>query len=155
MSLNPDKPTVFISSDHAGFDAKTQIITALGGDYNFVDYGTNSATKSCDYPYYATKVVHAMMRSILNKKINTFGLLICGSGVGVSIVANANVLCVGARFTTVPEMCEMLSVFTTTQFAGGRHARRVKKINPRLLQRGPFVAIRSFFAKIFFSLDDN
>jgi len=144
-NVNPQKK-VFIASDHAGFLLKEFLIgelTELG--YKLVDLGCNSAEKSVDYPDYAQK---------LGKKITTeFGILICGSGVGVSIAANrfknlrvalchnvkvarlsrqhndANVLCLGARFLKNKSALAIAQAFLASKFEGGRHEVRVAKLS--------------------------
>jgi ribose 5-phosphate isomerase B len=142
---NSAQKKIFISSDHAGFALKkflTEELLKLG--YVPVDLGCNSPDKSVDYPDYATK---------LCKKLgNQFGILICGSGVGISIAANrykkiraalchntkiaklsrmhndANVLCLGARFTKEKLALAITKAFLTTKFEGGRHEARVVKL---------------------------
>lgn len=137
---------IFIASDHAGFLLKKFLIvelTKLG--YKPVDLGCNSAEKSVDYPDYAQK---------LGKKITTeFGILICGSGVGISIAANrfknvraalchnvksaklarahndANVISLGARVVKNKAALAIVKAFLTGEFEGGRHAARVEKLS--------------------------
>ncbi|MDP4266775.1 MAG: RpiB/LacA/LacB family sugar-phosphate isomerase, partial [Bacteroidota bacterium] len=118
--------------------------------YDIKDFGTNSE-ESVDYP----DIAHALSKSINDGIIKT-GILICGSGIGVSIVANkydnvraalcwkkdiamfsrmhnnANVLCLPARFIEDSDAIETLQVFMKTEFEGGRHERRVEKINKKL-----------------------
>ena len=138
---------VAVGSDHAGFRLKNKIIAFLKrGGYSVEDEGCFSAER-CDYPVFARSVA----RAVASRRCR-FGILVCGSGVGVSIVANktrgvraalardartarlarqhnnANVLCLGARFTPAPAALRVVSVFLKTAFEGGRHARRVKKI---------------------------
>ena len=138
---------IAIGSDHAGFDAKEEIkkvIKALG--HSFDDVGTTSTT-SVDYPDYAEKVAHQVASGAAD-----FGVLICGTGIGMSIAANkvpgiraavvsdektaelsrrhndANVFCAGARVTPVVKIAESLKVWLQTPFEGGRHAARTAKI---------------------------
>ena len=138
---------VAIASDHAGFREKEAIkrtLDEIGVAYD--DLGTVSED-SVDYPDYAVRVGEAVARGEAER-----GLLVCGSGIGMSIAANkvpgvraalawneetarlarqhndANVLAVGAR-TTVPEAIEQaVRTFLKTDFDGGRHARRIEKI---------------------------
>ena len=138
-------PKIFIASDHAGFLLKEFLIgelTKLG--YKLVDLGCNSAEKSVDYPDYAQK---------LCKKNPQFGILICGSGIGISIAANrfkniraalcvnaksaklarahndANVICLGARLTKNNTSLSAVKAFLATKFEGGRHEKRVRKLS--------------------------
>lgn len=138
---------IFIASDHAGFNFKQEIIRAFDGSkLNFIDLGTNS-TDSVDYPDFANKLCD----KILENK-NTFGILICGSGIGMSIAANrhhgiraalcneslsaklarmhndANVLCMGARLIGISMAEEIINTFLNTSFEGGRHIKRIEKL---------------------------
>ena len=145
---------IAIGSDHAGFNAKSELydyIVSLGHEVN--DLGTYS-TESCDYPDYAVKVA----KGVAEGKFD-YGVLICSTGIGISIAANkvkgircglctdlftaemtrrhnnANILAMGASVTPVEKMKEMLSVFASTGFDGGeRHSRRVNKIS--LIEEG-------------------
>ena len=139
---------IAIGSDHAGFELKhilIEFIKELG--YNYTDFGTNSID-SVDYPDFA----YAVSKSVSEGE-NQFGILICGSGVGVSIVANkvdgiraanvfneemstlarkhndANILTLGARFIDIENAKNMLKTFLSTDFEGGRHQLRVNKIH--------------------------
>jgi ribose 5-phosphate isomerase B len=138
---------VAIGSDHAGLDLKErikQILTDL--KVEFTDFGTNSHD-SCDYPDYARKVAESVAKGEHER-----GLLCCGSGIGVSIVANkvrgvraalvhdteaavlsrqhndANVLCLPGRTLDVAKAPEIISSWLKEPFEGGRHATRVAKI---------------------------
>ncbi len=138
---------VGIGSDHAGFEAKEAIKKFLTDEnIEFVDYGTFSKD-SCDYPDYARKVAEAVSTGECER-----GILCCGSGIGVSIVANkvrkvraalchdvesaklsrqhndSNVICFSARTTPPDEIESMLKAWFTTAFEGGRHKTRVEKI---------------------------
>jgi len=138
-----------IGSDHAGFEYKEKLkilLNELGEPFH--DFGTTS-NASVDYPDYA----HAVAESI---SLGTYprGILICGTGIGVSIVANkhtgvraaasesvastrlarehndANILCFGERIISWETAAEMVKVFLSTPFAGGeRHIRRIGKIH--------------------------
>ncbi|MFH0973208.1 MAG: ribose 5-phosphate isomerase B [Candidatus Micrarchaeota archaeon] len=138
---------IAVGSDHAGFRLKKKIIAFLKKrGYAVEDEGCFS-TKHADYPVYGRSAA----RAVAARRCR-FGILVCGSGTGMSISANkirgvraavardgrtarlarahnnANVLCLGARFTPTPQALRLVRVFLTTPFEGGRHARRVKKI---------------------------
>ena len=137
--------TIFIASDHAGFDLKKQITNTM--KVKFVDLGANSED-SVDYPDYANKLV-----SKINNNENSKGILICGSGVGMSIAANrdkniraglafepeiaklmrehnnANVLILPGRFMKIQDVLKCIDLFLTTKFAGGRHQNRINKLS--------------------------
>lgn len=139
--------TIAIAADHAGVETKSQLtemLSALG--YQVLDLGTHS-TDSVDYPDYANAVVRAMKEGRA-----AMGVLICGSGIGMSIAANrhsgiraalcsdpvsaalarrhndANILVIGARTTGIEVAKECVRVFFSTAFEAGRHARRIEKI---------------------------
>ncbi|MGG7073009.1 ribose 5-phosphate isomerase B [Campylobacter sp. 9BO] len=142
--------TILIASDHAGFKMKEQVKEYLNAKFDFqiIDLGTNDAKTSVDYPDFA----HSLAKKIDEK---TYGILICGTGIGISIAANrhegvraalchnvdtailarehndANVIAFGARVVDFNLVKEMLKAFFTTQFAGGRHENRVKKIETK------------------------
>jgi ribose 5-phosphate isomerase B len=138
----------FAGSDHAGFNLKTALVEALRGlGDEVVDVGTTNASDSVDYPDYAAKVAVAVVG-----EPGTLGLLVCGSGAGVSIAANkirgvravrvtdehsarmarehndANVVCLGERVTGTGLAESIVRAFRDGVFAGGRHQRRVDKI---------------------------
>jgi ribose 5-phosphate isomerase B len=142
-----DKP-VAIASDHAGFRLKEQLKSALeelGCDYE--DLGTADET-SCDYPDFA----HVVATGVVSGRYR-YGVLVCGTGIGMSCAANrhqgvraalctesyaarmarehndANVLCIGARIVGPGVAGEILKTFLQTRFEGGRHGRRVAKID--------------------------
>ncbi len=146
-SFDLSKP-VAISSDHAGFAYKEQIIAhlkALGLPVK--DFGTYSSD-SVDYPDFA----HPTANSVENGEA-AFGILICGSANGVAMTANkhadiragicwnlevvelirkhnnANILCIPARFVAAEQAIAMTDIFIETGFEGGRHATRVGKIS--------------------------
>ena len=139
--------TISIGSDHAGYEYKEAIKLYLQKEnLEIIDVGTNSLA-SCDYPDYA----HALAKTIEDGQ-SEFGILICGSANGVAITANrhsqiraaicwlpeiaslarqhnnANVICIPARFVALDDALEMVRIFMTTDFEGGRHANRVSKI---------------------------
>ncbi len=142
------KPTLAIGSDHAGFEHKEALKKWLvNNGYTVKDFGTHSLD-SVDYPDFAHPVASAV-----EKKEFNLGVLLCGSANGVAITANkhpgiraglcwteeiaslvrlhndANIVCIPARFTTVQQAEKILSIFLTTEFEGGRHGKRVDKIN--------------------------
>lgn len=139
--------TIHIGADHAGFELKEKLIIhlkALG--HSVVDHGTHSA-ESTDYPDYA----HPTASSVLEDQ--TLGVLICGSANGVCMTANkhegvraalcwnlevaslarqhnnANIICIPARFVSEELAFQMTETFLNTAFEGGRHQKRVEKIN--------------------------
>ncbi len=139
---------IAIGADHAGYEYKEKIkdlLRSLG--YDVKDYGTSSA-ESTDYPDYAHKVAEAVSKGEAQN-----GILICGTGIGMSIVANkhagvraanvesveaarlarehndANILAVGARITPWETVREIVKTFLAATFQGGRHQRRVDKIH--------------------------
>jgi len=136
-----------IASDHAGYKMKEYLkerLKKLG--YEIIDFGTESE-ESVDYPDYASKLAEAVSKGKVEK-----GILICGTGVGVSIVANkypgvragiaysdevaeliarhndANVICFGGRTMDFDDAFKRVKIWLDTPFDGGRHERRVKKI---------------------------
>jgi ribose 5-phosphate isomerase B len=145
VEMNPKK--IAIGSDHAGFEAKEKAKKELESlSVEIVDKGTHSL-ESVDYPDFGAAVGRAVASGEVER-----GVLICGSGIGVCIAANkirgvraavcwneetarlarehndANVLCIGARFIEADLAARMIRVFMETEFAGGRHARRVEKL---------------------------
>lgn len=140
--------TVAIACDHAGPALKNTLKKALEKmGLTVLDFGTDE-TESVDYPDYARKVVEAIEAGKAEK-----GVLICGSGIGISIAANrhpkircalchneetarlsrqhndANVLALGARMVDEATALAALKAFFTTDFEGGRHQRRVDKLS--------------------------
>ena len=138
---------VVLASDHAGFNLKEEIKKFLVKKKREVlDLGARNA-KSVDYPDYA----HLLSRKMKNNK-NQLGILICGSGTGMSMAANkhkniraalcydakstklsrlhnnANVMTIGSRLIKKKVALKCVDTFLNTNFDGGRHARRVKKI---------------------------
>ncbi len=134
---------IIIGSDHAGFDLKEALKGAIGG---MTDIGTDSG-ESVDYPDFGVRVARAVSSGEYER-----GILICGSGVGMSIVANkvpgiraalctdvdtarlsrmhndANILVLAGRRTDLKEAVAIVTVWLETPFEGGRHARRLDKI---------------------------
>lgn len=141
--------TICIANDHAGYGLKLEVLEYLNKKYkNKVhNFGTDNDL-SCDYPDYA----HKLAKNISKNK-NSFGVLLCGSGNGIAITANkhknvraaicwnlkitelarlhnnANVLVLPARFLSKKEAIEIVDVFFSTSFEGGRHQKRVDKIS--------------------------
>ncbi len=147
---------IAIGNDHGAVDMKNHVMGWLKENgYEVVNFGTDS-TESTDYPIYAERVAKAVVSGECDR-----GILICGTGIGISISANkihgvrcalcsepvstalsrqhndANIVAMGAR-TIGPVMAEeIVRTFLTTEFQGGRHARRVEKI--MALDRGESV----------------
>ena len=137
---------IFISSDHAGYSLKINIIKKLSKRQKIVDLGPSSKN-SVDYPDYA----HKLSKKVSDNK-GSFGILICGSGMGMSMTANknkkiraalcysikntklsrlhnnANIITLGERLINKKKAFNLIKVFLSTKFEGGRHLRRVKKI---------------------------
>jgi ribose 5-phosphate isomerase B len=136
-----------IGSDHAGYDLKKQIFEYLKKEGHVViDQGTYNKD-SVDYPDFAEWVV----KDVQNKEAD-YGILVCYTGIGMSMAANkargiraalvgkvedavltrehnnANVLCLSAKNTSVEDAFEIIKAFLSTDFAGGRHERRVEKV---------------------------
>jgi len=138
---------IAIGADHAGYALKDQVRDALRlAGHEVIDVGTNSA-ESTDYPDYAGAVAMGVVSGAAER-----GILVCSTGVGMSIAANkvdgvraaiafnvdevrltrahndANIITIGARYTDPDAANEMVRIFLETPFEGGRHARRVGKI---------------------------
>ena len=136
---------IAIGSDHGGYLLKEEIKKHLEEKgYEFKDFGTDS-TASCDYPIYAEKVCNAIQSGECDK-----GILVCGTGIGMSMCANkcrgiraavcgdhfsaeftrkhnnANVLCLGARVIGSGVAMQLVDIFLTTEFEGGRHEKRIE-----------------------------
>ena len=136
---------IFIASDHAGYSLKEYVISKFSKKTKLVDLGPKT-DDSVDYPDFAKK---------LSKKITTnkgsFGILVCGSGMGMSISANktkniraalcysvkntklsrlhnnANIITLGERLIDKNKAFSLIKIFLSTKFEGGRHLRRIKK----------------------------
>ena len=138
---------IAIGSDHAGFELKEYIKQLLaGGDYDITDYGTHSP-QSVDYPDYGFKVAQVVASGDADR-----GILVCGTGIGVSIVANkvkgvraalafdiytavqsrahldANILVLAERVTGKGLAEEIVRSWLSAEFEGGRHSSRIAKI---------------------------
>ena len=147
MSKNIKIKNIILASDHAGFKLKEQIKNFLIKKRRKVlDLGTNN-TNSVDYPDFAHRLSNKM-----KKNTKLFGILVCGSGIGMGMTANrhknvraalcynlksaklsrqhnnANVMTIGARLTKKNVALKCVNTFINTNFKGGRHLRRIKKI---------------------------
>ena len=125
--------TIFISSDHAGYNLKEQIKKKFLKKYHFEDLGTNGSKISVNYPDYA----HNLCKKVSNSPKN-MGILVCGSGIGMSMAANRHkkiraAVCYSVKNTKLSRLhnntaFKCIEVFINTKFEGGRHKKRVKKI---------------------------
>ena len=138
---------IAVACDHGGLNLKNEVIKYLKDNgYEYVDFGTNT-TESCDYPDFALPAAEAVATGKCDK-----GVIVCSTGIGVSIVANkvpgvrcahchdsycaeftrrhndANVLALGEKVVGVGYALKIVETFLTTEFEGGRHKRRVDKI---------------------------
>ena len=138
---------LFISSDHAGYKLKEEIKKKFKNKYSFLDLGTDNSKVSVNYPDYA----HKLCKKVANNSKN-IGILVCGSGMGMSMAANkhkkiraamcysvkntklsrlhnnANIITLGSRLTKKKTAFKCIDTFINTKFEGGRHNKRVKKI---------------------------
>jgi ribose 5-phosphate isomerase B len=137
---------IFIASDHAAYNEKQMLIDQLKAQHDVVDLGTHSCD-STNYPEWAFKLVQKV------REESSFGVLLCGSGIGVSMVANrfkgiraalcrdeddakmtrlhndANVLCLSSRKTSAQLIKKITDVFLASPFEGGRHKTRIDQFN--------------------------
>jgi ribose 5-phosphate isomerase B len=138
---------ISIGADHAGFSLKEQLRQRLSAaGHEVVDYGTDS-TESVDYPDYAQPVSRDVAAGRADR-----GILVCSTGIGMAMAANkvqgvraapaqsddevkftrehndANILTIGAKYMDEHRAMQLIEIFLNTEFAGGRHARRVAKI---------------------------
>ena len=138
--------TILIGSDHGGYNLKNEIIKHLKEQgYEVEDFGCYS-TESCDYPVIAKEVSKAVLKTA-NK-----GILVCGTGIGMSIAANrfdgirashctdtftarmtrmhndSNILCLGERITGTGLAIDIVDIWLKTDFEGGRHLKRISMI---------------------------
>ena len=133
---------IFIASDHAGYEAKQNLIFELQQKFDITDLGTHSL-ESVHYSSYGLELA----KQVVDNK--SFGIALCGSGIGISIAVNrvkgirgalcrdvedakmsklhnnANILCFGARRNTLSEIKDMIQVWMETEFEGGRHQTRI------------------------------
>jgi len=132
--------------DHAGYPVKEKITEFLKSKgHTVIDCGCFSE-ESCDYPDYAIAVARKVSKGVAER-----GILVCGTGIGMSIAANkirgiraavcyseetavlsrkhndANILCIGSRFFNISDILRWIDVWLETPFEGGRHERRIKK----------------------------
>lgn len=139
---------IAIGSDHGGYELKEGLKQYLANKgYEMVDVGTYS-TQSCDYPEFGAKCAKLVADGEC-----TYGIVVCTTGEGIVMAANkvkgvraglaynvevarlmrehndANVIGFGAKFTTLEEASERVNTFLATEFAGGRHAKRVEMLN--------------------------
>ncbi len=140
---------IAVGSDHAGYALKMEVIAYLKEkQLEYLDMGTCDATCSVDYPDYGLSVAEAVSSGKCDK-----GIIICGTGIGISISANkvhgiraalctdsymarmsrehndANILALGARVTGTGSAMEIVEAWLSTEFLGGRHKTRVDKIS--------------------------
>lgn len=139
---------VALASDHRGYNLK-EVVKSCITSYGFLadDYGPDNGSDSVDYPDYGAKVANAVGGGRCDR-----GILICGTGIGMSLAANkvngvraalchnlvtaemsrrhndANVLCIGADIVMEGQACELIKLWLNTEFEGDRHERRVNKI---------------------------
>ena len=138
---------IHIGSDHAGYELKALLSKSLKDlGFNILDHGTHSM-ESCDYPLIAQELCKAV------EEDQASGILICGTGIGMSIAANrfkgiraalctvelqarlarrhnnANILCLGSRIIGTEMALAIAMAFLESDFEGGRHERRVNELN--------------------------
>jgi ribose 5-phosphate isomerase B len=152
-----DGERIALGADHAGYAVKERIKELLHEEgYEVVDFGTHTS-ESVDYPDYARQVAQSVSQAESDR-----GILVCGTGIGMAITANkfrgiraatcndtytarmaaehtnANVLCVGARVVDADHAAAIVREWLKTKFGGGRHQRRLDKIDE--IERGQPVA---------------
>ena len=138
--------TILIGSDHGGYNLKNEIIKHLEANgYDVKDFGCFS-TESCDYPVIAKEVARAVLET------GSKGILVCGTGIGMSITANrfdgirashctdtftarmtrmhndSNILCLGERITGAGLALDIVDIWLKTEFEAGRHLKRINMI---------------------------
>ena len=138
--------TILIGSDHGGYNLKNEIIKHLEANgYDVKDFGCFS-TESCDYPVIAKEVASAVLET------GNKGILVCGTGIGMSITANrfdgirashctdtftarmtrmhndSNILCLGERITGAGLAMDIVDIWLKTEFEAGRHLKRINMI---------------------------
>jgi len=136
-----------IGCDHAGLKLKREILNVFKGEMEFIDVGTHSESP-VDYPDIAERACEIIVRGEAN-----YGILICGTGIGMCIVANkfpgiraaliysdetailakkhnnANVICLGGRIVKFEDAIRWIKLWLNEEFEGGRHEKRINKIN--------------------------
>ncbi|ORY07851.1 Ribose/galactose isomerase [Basidiobolus meristosporus CBS 931.73] len=157
MSVSSQTVTLYVGSDHAGFPLKKKLVdylkeTRSGDKFKVEDLGISDEETKCDYPDYAAQVAKKVTESTSDSEIRA-GLLVCGTGIGMSIAANkvggarcalchdhytavlsrqhndANILAVGSRSTGPDVAKEILDAFLDTEFLGQYHSVRIEKIH--------------------------
>ena len=148
-SLSSRSLLIALGADHGGVTLKTRLAAALiEAGHQVMDFGTDGPA-SVDYPDFA----HEVCAAVADKRAD-YGVLVCGTGIGMSIAANrnpeircalvhdvttarltrahndANVLALGGRIIGEEVALDILQTFLTTPFEGGRHVRRLAKLNP-------------------------
>lgn len=137
---------IYIASDHAAFEEKNKLVEHLKQEHEVIDLGTNSSDPT-NYPEWAKKLVEKVRTE------KTPGILLCGSGIGVSMTANrykgiraalcrdeedakmsrlhnnANVLCMSGRRTPIDLIVKITDIFLSTSFEGGRHQTRIDQFD--------------------------
>ena len=137
---------IFIASDHAGYNLKNSVISKFSKKQKLIDLGPTSSDP-VDYPDFAKKLA----KKVSSNKLS-IGILICGSGMGMAITANkiknvraalcysnkntklsrlhnnANIITLGERLISKNKAINLIKIFLSTKFEGGRHLRRVKKM---------------------------
>jgi ribose 5-phosphate isomerase B len=148
--LKMNKKLIFIGSDHGGLDLKNSIkkyLIKTKPDFEIIDLGTNDSS-SVDYPDYGFMVA----KKVKNNS-DSLGILFCGTGIGISMAANrikgiraalvfneftakmakahnnANILCLGGRTTSTPKAKKLINTWLDTPFEGGRHQKRIDKLD--------------------------
>ncbi len=154
---------IFIGSDHRGFQLKKKVHDALKGlGHEVKDMGTHTESTSCDYPEIALQVAREVVRHPGSR-----GILLCMTGIGHSIAANkvpgvyaalvynkeaaalsrqhndSNVLVLGSKFVDETGMLEIIKIWLSTEFEGGRHLRRkeqIQNIEKEFSKKGPIAS---------------
>lgn len=143
---------ILFAADHAGFELKNKLVSALKLQNEVVDLGPFNA-ESVDYPDYADQVCKKLKTNETEANLTEFGVLICGSAQGMAMRANkfsniraalvyseesvklsrehnnANIICIGARFCDFETALRWINLFKDTPFAQGRHQTRVAKVS--------------------------
>ncbi len=139
---------IALASDHGGFDFKSKLIESLeDNNIEVIDFGTDS-NKSCDYPEYGIPAARCVAKGEAD-----LGILICNNGIGMSILANkitgikaavvysnrsakatrehhnSNIICLGGQEFTELELFSFVSIWLDSDYQGGRHERRIKKVD--------------------------
>lgn len=153
-NLQKNYKIIYLGNDHGGVNLRDAVYRAakiMG--YQVVDLGVLSAEESVDYPHYVKKVVDSLIQDQSQENLESYGILLCGTGIGMSIAANrfpqiraalchtkfearvakehnnANALCFGGRVLTLETVEALIVTFLSCSFEGGRHQRRLDQIN--------------------------